>query len=276
MTLKDLQSDVYALGYEKPLGMSEAFAVAANQALRVIYAEQKYKKIAKIRVRRTEEASKIPSIHYIGEQLTLPLVGRAYSLRACGCGRLLINDGETVREMSFGSDDMLIRGFLNGEGSLTLLGECSYEICELTTYSEIFSDRICDIPDGSGYICFDFSDRNDFLSFADVARDGYEREIKDAKIDESRLYLKYDTARDVYVKYYRAPKRITSDDLDAVIDIPRADEASLAFLTASLLWRDDEPELSEHYYNTYRELKSNARRCEDSSTTKYEICDRWI
>ena len=275
MTLKDLQGDVYALGYEKPLDASEAFAVAANQAMRIIYAERKYEKTAKIRVRRTEEESKIPSINYIGEQLTLPLAGRAYSFRACGCGRVIINDGETVREVSFDSDETLIRGFLRQEGSLTMLGDCSYEICDLTTYREIFSDKTEDIPDGSGYKCFNFSQRKDFLSFADAARDECGKKLGDSRIEDSCLYVKCDTARDVYVKYNRAPRRITLDDLYAEIDIPRQDEASLVLLTASLLWRDDEPELAENYYNTYKNLQSTAKRCEGSSSTKYEICDRW-
>ena len=275
MTLKDLQSDVYALGYEKPLEKSDAFISAANQAMRVIYAEQKYQKNAKIRVRRTEEASRIPSIKYTGETMTLPLVGRAYSLRALGCGRLVINDGECEREECFDSDEVLIRGFLKGSGTLTLLGDYSYEICDVVTYGELYSDRYEDSPDGSGVICFDFSKKPDFLSFADVARDGMGAEIKDARIEGSCLYVNQSKTRDVYVKYYRAPSKINLDTPTAMIDIPRSDEASLVFLCASLLWRDDEPELADHYLESYKELKSASRGFGHSVSTKYVSCDRW-
>lgn len=275
MTLKDLQSDVYALGYENPIEKNDAFVSAANQALRVIYAEKKYQKHAKIRVRRTEEASRVPSIRYIGEQLSLPLVGRAYSLRAVGKGKIAINDGRTTKEISFDSDETLIRGFLFGSGTLTLLGDFSFELCDVVTYGELLSDRTDDIPDGSGMECFDFSSMGDFLSFADVARDGNGEEIPDARMEGSCLYIKNTRARDVYVTYNRAPKKIALDDFSLTVDIPREDEAALIFLCASLLWRDDEPELSEHYYESYRELKNLSRGKGNSQSAKYKICDGW-
>lgn len=275
MTLKDLQNDVYALGYEKPIEKSDAFVSAANQALRVIYAEQKYQKHTKIRVKRIQEASRVPSIRYIGERLTLPLVGRAYSLRAVGRGKIEVNDGRSTKEISFDSDDTLIRGFLWKYGTLTLLGDFSFELCDVVTYGEIFSDKSEDIPDGSGVECFDFSKRGDFLSFADVARDGNGEEIQGARMEGSCLYIKNTVSRDVYVTYNRAPRKITLDDPLCTVDIPRENEAELIFLCASLLWRDDEPELSDHYYESYRELKKLSCGISGSRSTKYKICDGW-
>ncbi|MBQ7387360.1 MAG: hypothetical protein IJW03_04245 [Clostridia bacterium] len=275
MTLKDLQNDVYALGYEKPLEKSELFISALNQAMRIIYSEQKYQKSAKIRVRRAAEASRTPSFKYIGQPLTLPLVGRAYSMRVCGRGSVIINDGAAVREESFDGDGTLLRGFIRGAGTLTFSGDYSYDVCDLVTYSEIFSDSTDDIPDGSGTVSFDFSKFKDFLSFSDVARDERGAEIHEATLEGSYLTVRSNKSRDVYVKYNRAPTRLTLDDPSCEIDIPRSDEASLALLCASLLWRDDEPELSEHYHELYSELKSTRATSGGSKSAKYVLCDRW-
>ncbi len=275
MTLKDLQSDVYALGYERPLEDSELFMSALNQAMRMIYAEQKYKKSSKIRVRRAEEASHSKGFKYTGEPLTLPLVGRAYSIRLCGRGSLSFDNGECIREEEFDGDDVLLRGFIKGRGSVTFLGDYSYDILSLVTYSDIFSNDICDIPDGSGSFSFDFSKNGDFLEFCDVARDALGREIPDVLLEGSRLTAKCKSSRDIYIRYILSPKRITADDPYLEIDISRADESALTFLCASLLWRDDEPELADHYYSLYREMQLASQKPHGSRSAKYELCDGW-
>ncbi len=276
MTLKDIQGDVYALGYEKPLENSELFISALNQAVRIIYAEQKYKKTFKIRLRRADEASRKKSFKYSGESLTLPLVGRAYSIRISGMGSAIIDNGETTRTDEFNGDDVLLRGFIKGCGKVTFCGDYSYDVISVVTYSEIFSDKTADIPDGSGILSFDFSNLADFLSFCDVARDELGSAIPYAVLDGTRLSVRASSSLDVYVKYNMAPKKITLDDPYAEIEIPRADEAALTLLSASLLWRDDEPELAEHYYSLYRELRSEGKSAIGSTSAKYELCDGWV
>lgn len=275
MTLKEIQSDVYALGYEMPTCESDLFISALNRALRIIYAEQKYKKSVRIHVRSPKISHFTPSVRLSGSQLTLPLVGRAYSMRVCGKGDFKISSTTLIREESFDGEEILIRGFIDGNAELTLLTDYSVTVYDLAVYSETFSDRVEDIPDSADLCRVDFSRYGDFASFADVPRDSLGREIRDARIEGSEIFFVTDRSYDAYVSYYRAPMSVSFDDEDNDIDIPRSAEAMLPLLCASFLWRDDEPQLAEHYYSLYREL----RRAEESLPTgrvlEYKSTDRW-
>ena len=274
MTLKDLQNDVYALGYERPLEESELFISSLNRALRIIYAEQKYKKTVKIHPRSPKIRSYFPLIKCNSDTVTLPLAGRAYSMRVCGKGSYKIAYGAFEDTQSFDGEDILIRGFIDGEGVLTLFGKYSFRVYELTVYDEIFSDLISDIPDGSGKIKIDFSRYADFLSFAEPPRDSLGALVSDVHFEGSLLVCDKELF-DVSVTYNIAPRTLSFDSAERELDIPRDIEASLSLLCASFLWRDDEPELSEHYFSLYRELTEAAKAPVSSRSEGYKTVDGW-
>lgn len=274
MTVKDLQNDVYALGFERVTDPDDLFISAANRALRIIYTERKYKNTVAIRAESAAISSHVSKIRYTGSVMTLPLVGRAYSMRVCGMGRFVIKDGESIITENFDTDDKLYRGFLRVGGTLTLEGDYSYTVYDLTTYSEILSDRIDSIPDGSGRISIDFSEYPDFLSFASLPKDARGREIKGANINGSVLSL-YPSGTEVFVTYNKMPRKISADDFSLEIDIPRSAEASLSLMCASFLWREDSPEIADQYFSLARELLSGSEKTPESKIAKYTVTDGW-
>lgn len=275
MTLQDLQNDVYALGFERVTDPDDLFISAANRALRMIYTECKIKRSVTLRTDSVAVSSHIPRLRYNASAVTLPLVGRAYSMRVSGKGRFVIRDAESVRAESFDADDRLYRGFIASDCTLTLEGDYSYTVYDLTTYSEITSDRIESIPDGSGCVKYDFSEYPDFMAFSQIPKDERGKEVKDASIEGSILTLRHQCGRSVTVTYYRQPKMISADDLYGHIDIPRSAESALPLLCASFLWREDESELAEHYYALAKDMLKGVGEEFTHKSAKYTVLDGW-
>lgn len=274
MTLKDLQNDVYALGFERVTDPDDLFISAANRALRMIYTECDIKSTVRLHTERAEVSSHIPKIRYRGCAMTLPLAGRAYSLRVSGKGRFVIRSATMVQIESFDTDDTLYRGFIDSTCTLTLDGEYSYTVYDLTTYAQIFSDRIEDIPSDSKSNRYDFSKYPDFLAFCDTVTDECGEQIRNISFEGSVLTVHNPDGRDVSVTYKKQPKRISGDEYEK-IDVPPAAESALSLLCASFLWRDDEPEIAQHYFALGRELMSGVGEAPKSRSVKYKTTDGW-
>ena len=273
MTLKDLQDDVYSLGYETVKHPDDFFINAANRALRIIFCNNRYKKTVRIHARYPETSLYAPITHYKADPVTLPVKGRGYSLRVCGKGSFTVSDSLGDRKYDFDSDDTLFRGFIDGDASIRFEGTLPYDVIDLSVYSEVLSDRIDDIPDGSGNICFDFSERADFLSFAGEPHDASGSTVSDAQISGSVLTVNARAIADLYVGYFRAPRKIY-EDMDAEIDIPPSAESQLSLLCASFLWRDSDVTLADHYLELYRELSSQ-KSSPSTKGAEYLIIDGW-
>ena len=76
MTLKDLQDDVYSLGYETVKHPDDFFINAANRALRIIFCNNKYMKTVRVHARYPERSLYAPITHYKAAPVTLPVKGR--------------------------------------------------------------------------------------------------------------------------------------------------------------------------------------------------------
>ena len=273
MTLKDLQDDVYSLGYESVKHPDDFFINAANRSLRIIFCKNEYKKTVRVHTRYPETSLYAPITHYRTAPVTLPVKGRAYSLRACGKGIITVSDSIGERKHEFDGEDTLIRGFISGDARIRLEGSLPYDVIDLCVYSELLSDRLEDIPDGSGTVKFDFSERADFLSFSGEPRDASGATVSDALINGSVLTVNARSTTDLYVSYLIAPRRI-SDDINAEIDIPPSAESQLSLLCASFLWRDSDASLADHYLELYRELSSPKSESATKSA-EYLIIDGW-
>ena len=273
MTLKDLQDDVYSLGYETVKHPDDFFINAANRALRIIFCNNKYMKTVRVHARYPERSLYAPITHYKAAPVTLPVKGRGYSLRVCGKGRFTVSDSLGERRYDFDSEDSLYRGFIANGGTIRLEGDVPYDIIDLSVYSELLSDRVEDIPDGGGSVSFDFSERADFLSFADEPRDAAGEVIESAQICGSVLTVDARSVSDVYIKYCIAPRRIHGD-MNADIDVPPSAESQLSLLCASFLWRDSDAALADHYLELYRSLSSEKEKT-STRYAQYLISDGW-
>ena len=258
MKLKDLHNEVCALGFDDYIECGRAFAIAANCALRMIFAERGVLRRATIYARASAPISRIGHVtHSGGEVQTLPLVGRAYSLRAVGRGEILITDGADTELITFDSEGELIRGFLKRGGSISLRGDYRYDVYDLCTYSDAFSSTIESIPDGSGQRSYSLSALiEDYASIADVVRDGAYSPIPDARILGDTLTLPDDYEGAITLTYKRIPHTVDHENPTERIDIPAELEPLLPLATAAFICLEGEKEKSEYYTALYKRLLS--------------------
>ncbi len=256
MTLKELHSEVCALGFDNYIECDKRLEVAANCALRMIFAERGVKATAEIFARDVTPISRTRLLrHQSGEELSLPLYGRAFSLRACGKGEIRITDGAAVRRITFDSEDELIRDFIKEGGNITFLGECRYTVYDLSFYGQIYGTDVASIPDGSGKQSYALGELiKDFRSFAEVARDRAGRPIPNAALEEGRLILDEGYEGGVLITYNRAPRSVDLSYPDEKIDIPCELVGLLPLATAAFICLDTDAEKSEYYSALYRRL----------------------
>ena len=256
MNLKDLHNEVCALGFDDYIECDGALATAANCALRMIFAERGVLCDTTFYVKSAAPATRVPHLcHKSGEELTLPLSGRAYSLRVVGRGELLITDGADRRLITFDTDGELIRGFLNKGGSISLRGDYAYSVFDLCTYSDAFSNTTESIPDGSGRrICYLPLLVEDYGSVTGAVRNGADSPIPDACIIGDTITLPEEYEGAVRLTYCRTPRRIDAEHPEERIDIPSELEPLLPMATAAFICLEGDAEKSEYYTALYRRM----------------------
>ncbi len=277
MTLKELQNEVAALSFKQPAELDSLFINAANRALLIIFSDLKIKRTVKLFASPARIASqRIFHRHTGGTTDTLPLVGRAYSMRLYGEGKFTVRDGAESHTESFNADGDVFKGFLKKGGFITFEGDYSYIVSSLTTYYDVQSDDPRDIHDGSSYKTYDIAACGDFISACEPPKDGCGHIIEGADISGTSVRVSADYQGEINVTYYRAPKKIFADFPDATIDVPKKAEGALALLIAHFILLLDEPELASQYYSTYAKLMDTAKGdISGICRTSYDISNRW-
>ena len=159
---------------------------------------------------------------------------------------------------SFDGEEIFFRGFLTGEGELTLYGDTVHGIRSLAAFGETFASE-SEIPIYTERTEYDLGlIAQDFSLSAAPPCDGFGKEIKGAEILGSRLSLPREWDGEVLILYKAAPPSVYALLSDAPINIPREQEGLLPLLTASFLWLDDDFEKASYYMSLYRSaLKAN-------------------
>lgn len=274
MTVKDLMSEVAALGFESEIEPDIAFTSAATRAIRHIFTDRAVTKNLRLFPRAVGSTFYIERLtHNAGKDISLLLEGRAYSFKLSGCGSFTV--GTEVHP--FDTDGAVFRGFCNMGDSLTFSGDFLYTVYDFSVFSERVSDNISDIPIKGEPIVYDMMKlTDDFLAFSGPIRDGRGRSINGARFEGSLVYLPEGTSGAVVVNYRRAPRAITGFDTSEEIDIPTEAMALLPLLTASYLWLDDDQAKAEYYMQLYQaEISSLRRYISPSQSSAYEIPNRW-
>ncbi|MBO5101958.1 MAG: hypothetical protein J6C39_05435 [Clostridia bacterium] len=252
MTLKELMLEVSSLGFDSPSESEHTLLLAANRALRELFVTAGTLGSFCFYARRSVPDTFIREITFRGgEKTVLPLSGRAFSMTVSGKGRYTVTDRVGKSSEGFDTQGALVRGFLHGDATLTLEGDCSFIVSGLATYSEVYSDRIEDIPCADGTRTYNLREMiPDFHSPLALPTDFDGKEIRGASIADGHLTLPAEYSGSVRLCYRRLPRKISSEDTSD-IDIPEEYSHLFPLLVASYVWLDREPELAAHYRERY-------------------------
>ena len=258
MKLKDLKNEVCSLCFMRPEEVGVGFINAVRRALSIIFCElkitgKKSMTISKNRICKSEE-----NISHIGKSdLTLPLVGRAYSVKLSGKGSFTVYDGPILKTESFDADEICFKGFIKYGGEIKFKGDYSYTVLSLTTFSDISSDRLEDIPDDSAYIV-DMNRYPDFFSFSAPPTDIMKNEIKGIVTDGTKIIFPVDFSGKATVYYRKRPLPLIDDD-EEYINLPDGYLTLLAPLTSAMILVDDDKNLSDCYMELYSRMAKSMK-----------------
>lgn len=257
MTLTELQNEVIALGFDGEIGSENIFITAVNRALRDIYLQRNI-----LRTVTIYAAGRTPSYYRKeinvkgGGGITLPLNGKAYSMRLCGMGNYRVLDGEDEELYQFdtGYESRLVQGFVTFGGSIRFYGTVSFSIYDFSVYDEIYSIRAKDVPDGSAIKSFDLrSLYSDFLSFVGPATDASGNIIESCKLIDGHVEIPSSFKGELRISYRRLPETVTAG-YEEDIDIPREYDKLLPLLVSFYVWLDVDASKANRYMDQYKEL----------------------
>ncbi len=211
-----------------------------------------------------------PIINYRGSSLKFFAKGiKSYYFLCDGNGEATVNSeagSETIPLVSSG-EFVLYRGFALGDTEIIFEGDYSYNIKNLSGYSERRSENLDDIVCYDDYVCYDLeriTKEGENIRFLTL----YEKPIfweGDKVLSDilsytigTQLFIKSTESFLVTVRYKKQPTTIDKEtDDNFEIDLPQRVLFLIPLLTAFYLLRDDEPTMADIYYNDYEIKKNN-------------------
>ncbi len=277
MTLRDLSSEVSALGFDGAIAMDGLFLTSLNRALRQIFGEYSVTGRITLSAVRSKPSTRIPRLwHGMGESLSLPLKGRAYSFFTSGTGAFTLRDGSNTVHKSFTGTRVRFSGFLSEGGAITFTGELGYLVTDIVTFDEIFSQNVSDIPDGRGQTCIQIRDKvGDFLSFISPPTDSNGKELSNVRMEDGAIHIKNGYEGELDLVYRRLPRPILTENPDQTIDIPPEYEVLLGPLVASYVYLDSDPEKAELYGKLYRSITEREASLHKELRTSRYVTNGW-
>ena len=274
MTLRELKNEVYSLSFIPTEETGTRFIYAVKRALAMIYSELRLTAQKKILIHHIRPTARFSSIvHKANESTTLPLAGRAYYLELSGKGYFIVRDGAISTRYDFDSDRAVFRGFIEKGGEIEFLGEFSYTVVKLVTFSELVSDRREDIPDGDAPR-INLAEFDDFCALAELPKDSRGNEIKLSAIDGSLITLDEDFVGEVNISYIRRPRGVFEDD-NSPIDLPGQYIPLLAPLVAFFILLDDDTSLAEGYKKIYEQMLVSFKQGLSKKKSEYVKTNGW-
>ncbi len=274
MTLRELKNEVHSLSFISPGEQGGLFFSSVKRALSIIFCQLKITNCQEFSVEPLPIVSHYENLIHNGKEIkTLPLAGRAYSLRLSGKGRVVIVDGMITQSKNFDSEDITIRGFIENGGQIRFEGDFSYRIVDFATFSDVRSDKIEDIFSAENDCVVDMNYKKDFFSFVS-ANDENNLPIKGCYTCGTKLHLPKGFKGKVLVTYRRCPKELFEDD-ESIIDIPEQYKSLLALLVAAFTLTDDNPELSEKYMSIYDKAVGDMKEAKGTLDSVWVRTNGW-
>jgi hypothetical protein len=256
MTLNDIRQEIAALGFENGIEDEISFLCAVRRALTTIYNDKKICRTLKIMQRPLYPTKHIEKIEHKGdEKIKIIPVGMSYSFKVSGNGSFTVLIDGLKDTYTFNSYYSEFSGIIIGESYIEFEGDCDY-----TVYDLCFFDATYDAPifkNEKEYVISQTVD--DFLGFEGLPTDSDGKEIPGVRINGESMFVPYFYTGEINLSYRQAPPRISLEEADDKIPLPKDVEHLVALLAASYVWFDDDPERSMHYLALYREGMATAK-----------------
>lgn len=182
---------------------------------------------------------------------------------------LMCQNGDPLLEGWNDLNDFVIFRWLgetNADVKLKFTGDCLYMIKDVTFYGDALSENIEDVMTYGPWIEYDMNSQKyanaGFMEFASVpvAIDGDNSvELREYKIEGSRIYIPTSICGIVEVPYRRHPKTLTVDDVPTDESVPCSEldldpelHELVPFLAAYYLYYLDDPEAADTCYKEYQ------------------------
>ena len=258
MTLKDLHNEVRAIMFDDCLPMDERFLFSSYRAMREVYNSRKITAEKKFFVRNILPRMRIPEIHHKGNsEEIIPISGKAFSMRLYGSGNVIIDKKGNQVMKDFDCNGDYMKEFIDGESTLTFVGQNSYTVCDLVTFDQTPTKNAHDIPDADGYTVIDLRESlPDFLSLECMPTDTSGNTLENALVFDGKIKFPDSFSGEISLVYRKRPIMPTLDSPDSRIDVPVEYDSLLALLCAAYMLIDDEPEKAALYREEYERMLS--------------------
>lgn len=278
MTLSDIYKEVRALCPDLDVELDEVFGAAVSRAMADVAAELRLEKKHRILINSQKPLTRVEKFEHCGGSTeTLPLVGRAYSVWVIGRGSFTVRSEGVTRVVEFDTEGRLYRGFISGEGSMTLAGEYSFVIYSLCCYGSVYSDAQENIPDGSG-VCRYRLERicPEFGSMIDRPTDDRGKEIAGVCVSGGELIVPEGYSGGVILRYRVAPVCPSVTDAGVELPLPESAKRNVALLTVAWLMISEDVERAELYMSCYKDsMDREIRSIRQNLDTGYLVPNRW-
>ena len=262
MTLNELKNDVAMLGFENDVENRDCFIASVNRALNLLYVDRPVSKTMTISFASPKVSFIRPFIeHRSGETISFPISGRSISFRTKGEGECIISDVSGSSIVFFTMDNQLTKRILKSDGTVTFRGDFYYNVINLAVFDDVLGSGTAEIPEYTPrreLSPIEYCD--DFRSFAGLPCNDKGEPINEAILRDGRISMPYEFCGNLYLTYYRLPKRVTGDDGNVKIDVSDECAVLLPLLTASFLWLDDDAAKAQYYMSLYRDAIVNIKR----------------
>ena len=289
MTLYELCEELQKITYGESTEELSELAPIVNMSLSRLYSDKKISSVYSFYQSEILPIERPLSFHKKGgEDLTLPLKGRAYGMHLSGQGVFRITVGKESEEVEFDTRGEFFAGFISGEGDICFTGDNSYDVYSLSFYDEVLSGDVSDIP--SGYPRrYSLSDMiPDFAYPLSMPKGDGGVEIDGADYIGGELFIPPDYSGRIVIEYSKMPTRVSALLPDKDIGIEAKHLTSLLHLTAYYALLEGERELAEKHLDAYlalaepsepapmpREEVAVDTETEYPQSAEYVIEDRW-
>ena len=258
MTGTDLHTTLLAMGCPSSVTDENLYVYLVNASLNKIYNDVVITDTGSIYAHGITPNSVIEEKHHPpGADITIPIVGKAYSMRVCGeRAEILVGAGQQTSKLVLTENPTVLKGFtVNGMAVISLLGDYAYSVFDICCYDQLLSVNVADIPDGSYYTSYDVESRYPgFSSFASYPTDKNGKIIECAELSGKTIKVASDYKGEIFFTYRKKPIECLELDSFSPIDIPSQYEMLLPILFMAYYYIDVDESKAECYMETYKDM----------------------
>lgn len=257
MTGIDLQNTLSALGCPESVFEEHLFLYLLNTALRRIYNDVPIISSSSVYAHGILPKSKKDIHHAAGKDITIPVVGKAYSMRISGSDAVIyVGTGLSTNTFRISKGPRIIKGFtVDNTAVISLCGEYDYTAYDFCIYDELPSTLEEDIPEGTDLTYFSVDLLYpDFFSFTGHPTDTDGNRIEGAVAAEGKIGVAADFKGEIHFNYRKRPIRHLPGELDSDIEVSDDCLELLPLAMLGYLYLDIDEDKAQIYFDSYESL----------------------